>query len=92
MAMGTLDKAAESFKAGGVSRVTVTGYADTVGNVKSNQELSERRAYAVRGALYTRGVPVDAMTVIANGEDKLVVKTADETAEARNRVVTIRLK
>lgn len=46
-------------------RVSIEGFTDSVGNAASNQDLSERRASAVRLALLERGI--DPARVIVRG-------------------------
>ena len=89
---GKLDKAAERYRYGGISRITLTGHADTVGTQQANLDLSMRRAQSARAGLMSRGVPTEFIVVSAQGEDNLVVKTPDQTAEQRNRSVQITMK
>ncbi len=44
-------------------KVFIEGHTDSVGNNSANQELSDRRAYAVRTALSDRGVVSDRITM-----------------------------
>jgi hypothetical protein len=81
--------AAAAFKAGGSPNLTVIGRTDTTGSAEYNQRLSERRAKAVSDALVANGVAQSAITVDAVGQTQLIVATADNVNEPRNRVVTI---
>lgn len=87
--MAILKSAADTFRAGGVVRVQVTGYTDTSGSVPYNQRLSERRAWHVAQVLNRMGVPREAMSVVGRGEGDLAVPTPDGVRDARNRRVTV---
>lgn len=87
--MGILKAAADTFRAGGVVRVQVTGYTDTSGSVPYNQRLSERRAWHVAQVLNRMGVPREAMSVMGRGEADLAVPTPNGVPDARNRRVTV---
>ena len=84
-----LKAAADTFKAGGVVTVQITGYTDTSGSARYNQRLSVRRAMNVRHILARMGVPWAAMAVAGRGESDLAVPTPDGVREPRNRRVTV---
>src|SRR5271163_328645 len=65
--MAILKQAADTFKAGGVVTVQITGYTDTSGSARYNQRLSVRRARHVAHILAHMGVPWRAMTVAGRG-------------------------
>lgn len=77
--------AAEDFKKGGYVRIVVTGHTDTVGTVKYNQKLSERRAAAVKKEFAQLGVPAAEVQAVGVGKSGLLVPTADGVREAQNR-------
>jgi outer membrane protein OmpA-like peptidoglycan-associated protein len=87
-----VDSAAASARRGQVSRIMVTGHADTVGSVAYNQRLSERRAQAVRAELIRQGVPADEIVTVGRGKSELAVPTPDGVREPRNRRVEIVLQ
>jgi outer membrane protein OmpA-like peptidoglycan-associated protein len=87
--MAILKQAADTFRAGGIVTVQVTGYTDTSGSVFYNQRLSVRRARHVAHILSHMGVPWNAMTVAGRGENDLAVPTPDGVREPRNRRVTV---
>jgi hypothetical protein len=82
-------EAAESFKSTGATRISLVGNADRTGSPAYNEELSRRRADAVRAELERLGVPGSAITVTAEGENAPIVPTAEGVPEARNRYVAI---
>jgi OmpA-OmpF porin, OOP family len=60
--------AADGYKAGAHSGLTVTGFTDPSGGAGYNQRLSVRRANAVAAVLERDGVPQSAITVSGQGE------------------------
>ena len=87
--MAILKQAADTFAAGGVVTVQVTGYTDTSGSRRYNQRLSTRRAQHVAHILAHMGVPWKAMAVAGRGENDLAVPTPPGVREPRNRRVTV---
>jgi outer membrane protein OmpA-like peptidoglycan-associated protein len=82
---------AATVTASDVSNVQVTGHADTPGSADGNERLSQRRAQAVAAALAANGVARDRIVVDWTGERAPPIPTVDNTPEAANRVVTIKL-
>lgn len=74
----------------------IAGYTDTVGSEQDNDAESQRRAerFAVKLAAEIEQAGIDAVSteVIGRGERSLLVATADETAEARNRRIEVILR
>ena len=60
--------AADGFRAGSYSGLTVTGFTDPSGGAGYNKRLSLRRASAVAAALEQDGVPKSAIIVSGQGE------------------------
>jgi OmpA-OmpF porin, OOP family len=71
-------------------RFRIEGHTDTVGDAAVNQTLSERRAAAVREHL-SRVYNVDANRLVAVGfgASQLLVHTAQQVADPRNRRVQV---
>jgi outer membrane protein OmpA-like peptidoglycan-associated protein len=88
-AAATITDAANVAKGMPNAKVTVTGYTDTTGSVAYNQALSMRRANAVRDGLIANGVPAQAINVVGSGEQSLLVQTADQVNQPKNRRVGI---
>lgn len=72
--------------------VSIIGHTDTVGRAEQNEELALKRAQAVGELIKAKGLKVHALAIESHGERNLLVKTADETAEPRNRRVEISLR
>ena len=70
----------------------VIGHTDTVGSRESNDELSRQRAASVRAMLIEAGFPADKMEIAGRGERELLVPTANEVDEPRNRRVEINIR
>ena len=72
--------------------VAVVGHTDTTGTPAGNFELGLKRATTVRNLLIAAGLAASAIDVTSFGEADLLVPTADETLEARNRRVEITVR
>lgn len=75
-----------------VPEVVIIGHTDTMGDRKSNLALGLKRADAVRNILAAAGLAPALMDVTSHGEGDLLVKTRDNTPEARNRRVEITVR
>ena len=62
----------------------VGGYTDTVGDAQDNLKLSQARARSIAEYFKRKGVEIPIMYA-GFGERALLVKTPDNTDEARNR-------
>ena len=85
----TVTEAANVAKSMPNARVAVTGYTDTDGSPGYNQQLSIRRADAVKTALVRNGIAPQAITVNGAGEGGLLIETPDQTKNEKNRRVQI---
>ena len=85
----TVTEAANAAKSMPNSRVAITGYTDTDGDPAYNQQLSIRRADAVKTALVRSGIAPQAITVNGAGEAGLLIETPDQTKNEKNRRVQI---
>jgi outer membrane protein OmpA-like peptidoglycan-associated protein len=70
-----------------VYEIEVIGFTDTLGDLTYNQALSLRRAAAIRDTLVRDGLDRQAISIAGRGEHDLLVPTADQTPEPRNRRV-----
>ena len=90
-AKASLEKIAGILKNYDKTEVTVAGYTDNVGSANHNQQLSERRANAVRMFLSTHGVAPSRMTVAGFGPDNPVASNATAEGRAQNRRVELHI-
>ncbi|MHB8744814.1 MAG: OmpA family protein [Sulfuricaulis sp.] len=67
----------------------VEGYTDNRGNAEHNQELSDRRANAVRASLMDMGVSSDRITSHGNGDASPVASNDTAAGRQMNRRVEI---
>ena len=87
--MRTAQKLADVLQQNPQRAVLIEGFTDSTGSSAHNQELSERRASAVRGTLQEMGVARQRITIRAYGEAYPIA--ANDTAPSRqlNRRVEI---
>ena len=88
-AAGTLDAVAERFRVAPVQRLRVSGHSDRSGGTAGNRRSAKQRADAVAEYLAARGVPRDAMAIVAFGEERPLIPTGDGVREPQNRRVEI---
>ncbi len=70
-------------------KLTVEGHTDSQGSSGYNQELSQRRADAVRSYLISRGYPGDLIQAQGIGENRPVADNSSAEGRANNRRVEI---
>jgi outer membrane protein OmpA-like peptidoglycan-associated protein len=81
-----------SVTARSVPDVVVVGHTDTAGTSSSNFELGLKRANYVRNLLVDAGLAPSAIEIVSLGETDPLIRTPDETPEARNRRVEIAVR
>jgi len=74
------------------SDVAVIGHTDTMGSTARNFELGRKRANAVRTLLIGAGLNRSSIEIKSFGESSLLVKTANDVFEPRNRRVDVTVK
>jgi OOP family OmpA-OmpF porin len=75
-----------------VYQVEVIGYTDTLGTHSYNQQLSLKRAEAIRDRLIHDGLSANSISVAGRGELDPAVPTAPQVSEPRNRRVEITVR
>jgi outer membrane protein OmpA-like peptidoglycan-associated protein len=81
-----------AIKANKSTDISVVGHSDTVGARQKNYELSFDRARRLKEIIVSKGVDTRFVETDSHGEDNLLVKTADEVAEPRNRRVEVTVR
>lgn len=76
----------------GAPDVVVIGHTDRVGTTQFNDNLSLQRAERVRRELVELGIANERIRTAGRGERELLVRTADDVAEPRNRRVEINVR
>lgn len=69
--------------------LVVTGHTDTTGALAANDELSLKRAKVVAQLLVDKGASASRIEAVGRGKRELLVPTADEVNEPKNRRVEI---
>ncbi|WGS88228.1 OmpA family protein [Methylomonas sp. UP202] len=84
-----VDKLADFLKQYSGYKVLIEGYTDSKGSAEFNEELSDRRAYAVRTALVDGGVNSDRIMTRGYGEEYPVADNDTAANRQLNRRVEI---
>lgn len=87
-----LEKVLSAMRARPLPDVLVIGHTDTQGDADGNDRLSAQRAETVKGFLVGIGIPAERIRTAGRGERELLVPTADNVDEARNRRVEINVR
>lgn len=72
--------------------VSVVGHSDTVGPKEVNAQLALARANEIGNLLVDKGVAREQLEITSHGEVNLLIPTADEVSEPRNRRVEVRVR
>lgn len=75
----------------GDDRVRIEGHTDATGKDKSNQELSVRRAEAVKTVLVGRGVKEEQITAEGFGKSRPIAPSDTPANRAKNRRVEVHI-
>jgi outer membrane protein OmpA-like peptidoglycan-associated protein len=87
-----LDKMLAEMRRRATPDVRVVAHTDTVGTVAANDALSAQRAERVKRFLVDIGITESRIHTAGRGERELLVPTADEVDEPRNRRVEISVR
>ena len=91
-AQETLDSLAYFFQPiSGGSQIRITAHADSLGESRANDALSQRRAAMVQKRLISRGIGVDKIHLSAFGEHRPATQNASEEGRQKNRRATIEI-
>jgi len=86
-----LDEAAEIMIKYPTANFSISGHSDSTGSKAHNQDLSERRAKAVKSYLVSKGVSSSNLTSKGYGEDMPIVSNNTRAGRAQNRRVEVKL-
>jgi OOP family OmpA-OmpF porin len=87
-----LDEAAQILQDNPDVRVTIEGHTDAVGSDAYNQQLSERRAAAVKRYLVTKGIAADRLETVGRGESEPVSSNETDEGRAMNRRAELKVQ
>ncbi len=90
-AQSNLQQMAEIMKKYPENVLTVQGYTDNTGSQKINEELSKKRAEAVKGALVSYGMPAETIAVQGLGPTNPVADNGTPEGRMKNRRVEIQV-
>jgi outer membrane protein OmpA-like peptidoglycan-associated protein len=90
-ARGIITEAVQVVKRHGFAHIIVTGHTDTVGSMRYNQALSEKRAGAVKSAMVGLGVPSTQIATVGKSFSDPLVPTGAGVREPKNRRAVIDL-
>ncbi|MEN8719821.1 MAG: OmpA family protein, partial [Oceanococcaceae bacterium] len=72
--------------------VEVAGHTDSIGGDAFNQQLSQRRAEAVRQYLIGKGISAERLTAVGYGESEPKATNDNEEGRELNRRVELRIQ
>lgn len=84
-----IDQIVEMLKSNPALKISVEGHTDNVGNLQSNQTLSENRAKSVMNAIISKGIDKTRLSSKGWGQTKPVDDNKTEDGKAKNRRVEI---
>lgn len=90
-AQSNLKQMAEIMKKYPENVLTVNGYTDNTGSQKVNEELSKKRAEAVKSALVSNGMPADTISTQGMGPENPVADNKTADGRMKNRRVEIQV-
>jgi outer membrane protein OmpA-like peptidoglycan-associated protein len=85
----TLDKVVAMLKAKPEWKLTIEGHTDSTSTPQHNQDLSERRAAAVKNYLLSAGIDGSRLKTVGFGDTKPLVSNESELGRAQNRRVEL---
>jgi OOP family OmpA-OmpF porin len=87
-----LDRLAADMKANPGKRVELEGHTDSFGTDQYNQDLSERRAAAVKDYLVKKGVEASRISARGFGSTKPIAEGKSSQSNAKNRRVEVKVR
>lgn len=87
-----LDALAASLQDTGAGQIRIVGHTDSMGPDAYNQDLSMRRANAVKDYLVRKGIRSDSITTSGRGETRPVASNDTAAGRAMNRRVEVSIR
>ena len=84
-----VNAAVKTAKDRGAVRIVVTGHTDTVGSLRYNQALSERRANSVKSEMVRQGMDGAMIATVGKSFTDPLVQTGPGVREPQNRRAVI---
>lgn len=81
----------DQFEGKTVGSVVIEGYTDDSGDAAFNQQLSEKRAEAVKAELVAHGAKAEKITTVGYGESNPIADNSTREGRAKNRRVEIKV-
>jgi outer membrane protein OmpA-like peptidoglycan-associated protein len=88
-AVTAIDRLAQLMKVYPERSVRIEGHTDSLGDDAANQQLSERRAKAVRDAVLARGIDAARVEAVGYGETRPIAGNATPSGRQKNRRIEI---
>ena len=88
-AMTAIDRLAQLMNVYPERSVRIEGHTDSVGDDAANQQLSERRAKAVRDAVLARGIDAARVEAVGYGETRPIADNTTPLGRQKNRRIAI---
>lgn len=82
----------ENVRRRGAAAVSIIGHTDTVGEDAFNERLGLMRAQSIAALLQQSGLQALELSVVSHGKRNLLVPTADNVPDARNRRVEVNIR
>lgn len=79
----------EAIKKRTTYEISVIGHTDTTGTDAYNMKLSAQRAQVVKDFLVSKGISEESITTSYHGKRDLLIPTADNVSEPKNRRVEV---
>ena len=88
-AMTAIDRLAQLLEVYPERSVRIEGHTDSLGDAAANQELSERRAKAIRDAVLARGIDAARVEAVGYGENRPIADNGTPAGRQKNRRIEI---
>ena len=87
----SLDKAVDAMNEYETLRIEIQAHTDSMGEASYNQQLSEKRAKAVRDYMVSKGIAADRMEAKGYGETQPIADNGTRDGRAANRRVELKV-